>query len=200
MEAGRGERRSKEWEDVEMLKEVLKTVSDFIGNLTDNIKSYINARLEALDGARLGAMVGEYYRRLRESGLPEEEAMNLTKRYFEELIATMPKPGDIARLIATGGIEAGAGGGPRAREERGRGGRHAYIEDEYIEELVEDLEDVLEELRETIRDIAREGRGKIPREVAERIAGELRRLAEELESASGGKGERVSGRENRGEA
>ncbi len=200
MEAGGGERRSREWEDVEILKEVLKTVSDFIGSLTGNIKSYINARLEALDGAKLGAMIGEYYKRLRESGLPEEEAMNLTRRYFEELIATVPKPGDIARLIATGGMEVGAGGRPRAREERGRGGGHAYIEDEYVEELVEDLEDVLEELRETVRDVAREARGRIPREIAERIAGELRRLAEELESASGGKGERVGGGEDRGEA
>ncbi|MCE4604413.1 MAG: hypothetical protein F7B20_05565 [Aeropyrum sp.] len=72
--------------DVEELREVLETIADFIKDLSEPIEKILGIMLSALDGSKLGQEVSRFYRELVESGMPEEEAISLTREFFKARI------------------------------------------------------------------------------------------------------------------
>lgn len=93
-EGGRGR-----FEDVEELREVLKVISEFIDKLPKLISELMEAIYATDIGEKLGKSIGEYYKKLKESGIPEEVAIRLTENYAKESQTPMKILGElIARL------------------------------------------------------------------------------------------------------
>ncbi|MEM3615287.1 MAG: hypothetical protein QXX09_01400 [Candidatus Methanomethylicia archaeon] len=79
-----GEKEKREFEDVAELREVLNVITEFIDKLPKLLNELISALYAADLGEKLGRSVGEYYKRLKESGVPEEVAIRLTEIYAKE--------------------------------------------------------------------------------------------------------------------
>ncbi|MEM2136802.1 MAG: hypothetical protein QXI93_02465 [Candidatus Methanomethylicia archaeon] len=79
-----GEKEKREFEDVAELREVLNVITEFIDKLPKLLNELISALYAADLGEKLGRSVGEYYKRLKESGVPEEVAIKLTEIYAKE--------------------------------------------------------------------------------------------------------------------
>ena len=84
-----------ESEDVEELRGVLSAVSDFIAQLKDSVREFIDMLSSSLDGEKIGREVAEFYRQLKESGVPDEVATEMTKKFFEERMKAAPKIGSL---------------------------------------------------------------------------------------------------------
>lgn len=88
--------RSDRHEDVEDLREVLKTVSEFIKEIREPLKDLLNTLLESFSGDRLGREVAVFYRNLTEAGVDPSLAKTLTERFLEERLKPLSS---IANLI-----------------------------------------------------------------------------------------------------
>ena len=71
-------------EDIEELREVLKTVSEFINQLPDLLNKLFSAIYSPEIGEQMGKNIANYYKSLKESGLPEELVLQLTEKYAKE--------------------------------------------------------------------------------------------------------------------
>ena len=71
------------------LKYIFKAISEFISDVSGHLKKLIDTILEPISGDKLGGEIGAFYRNLRESGVPEELASEMTRRYFESRIAIL---------------------------------------------------------------------------------------------------------------
>ncbi len=89
--------------EVEELKEVLDVVSKFLKDLTEPIDRIMKTMLSAMDGSKLGEEVAAFYRKLKESGMPEEMASEMTREYFKARVQSF----NPANLITTIFKEAG---------------------------------------------------------------------------------------------
>jgi len=88
-------RRREEFEDVAELREVLNVISEFIDKLPKLINELISAIYAADLGERIGKSIGEYYKKLKESGLPDEVAIRLTENYAKEAQTPMKLLGEL---------------------------------------------------------------------------------------------------------
>ena len=70
--------------DVEELRSVLQAVSEFLGGLAKPLEEIMETLLKTVDGSKIGAEVAEFYKRLKEAGVPEEQALEMTKEFFEK--------------------------------------------------------------------------------------------------------------------
>lgn len=73
----------KKMSDAEELREVLKAISDFLRDLQEPVKNILVLFQGSLSGDKLGEDVANFYKRLKESGLKEEQVEALTREYFE---------------------------------------------------------------------------------------------------------------------
>ena len=88
--------------DVEELEKVLKTVSDMVPNL---IKGIINSVFSAESGQGMGAAAANFYKELKNAGMPDEVAVKMTQDY----VRTFTGIGDLIReaMSQKGGINFG---------------------------------------------------------------------------------------------
>jgi len=99
-------------DDVEELKEVLAAVSEFLDQLGSKLKTLLDSIMETLDGAKIGREVGEMYRSLKEAGVPEEVAIEMTRELFRKKMELAPSLSSLFQSIG----EGWKGGGKHARE------------------------------------------------------------------------------------
>ncbi len=94
-------------EDLETLRDLLASIAEFLNRLNEPLEKLLNTMLSALDGARVGEDVGNFYRKLLESGMPQEEAVKLTREYFKARVESV----NIARLVRSAADEMREKGG-----------------------------------------------------------------------------------------
>ena len=85
--------------DVEELREVLQAISAFLRDLSEPVEKLLSTMLAAMDGKRLGEEVSSFYARLREGGVPEDMAAELTRQYFQARIEAASVLTALARLV-----------------------------------------------------------------------------------------------------
>ncbi len=86
--------------EVEELREVLKAVSQFVSDLKEPIKEIIAMLMNALDGKKLGEEVAQFYRKLVDSGVPEDMARELTKEFFQKKLESAPKLSSLIDMLS----------------------------------------------------------------------------------------------------
>ena len=92
IEKGMKERGMK---DVEELKAVLGTVSEEIPKM---IRGIIDSFFSPEAGARMGKAVADFYKSLKDAGIPEQEALAMAKDY----LGTLTKWNDILKNTRIG--------------------------------------------------------------------------------------------------
>ncbi len=68
------------------LKYVLSAISDFIKEIREPLRELVDTIMKTLSGEKLGEEVASFYRNLIDSGIPEDMAKDMTKKYFETRI------------------------------------------------------------------------------------------------------------------
>ncbi len=81
----------------ENISEILKAVSEFLKSLEGPITKLLDTFLSTLNGEKLGSDVASFYAKLKESGMPDDIAVEMTKQYFEKRTSIA----DITKLIGT---------------------------------------------------------------------------------------------------
>jgi hypothetical protein len=118
--SGGGEGRSSDWEDVEVLRGVLKAVSDFLKDIREPLKGLMDFALGSLDGERVGSDVARFYAKLREAGVPEDLAAQLTRDYFKARMESVNLPSLMREFMERFGGKLGLkprGGGEEEEEQ-----------------------------------------------------------------------------------
>ncbi len=69
--------------DVEELREVLSAVSEFLDKLPELVKKVLDALYSKDLGERVGDSVATFYRKLKESGMPEDMVNKMTMEFFD---------------------------------------------------------------------------------------------------------------------
>ncbi|MCE4602419.1 MAG: hypothetical protein F7B18_04470 [Desulfurococcales archaeon] len=138
-------------DDVEELKEVLSVVADFLDQLSSKLKMILDSVMETLDGAKIGKEVGDMYKSLKEAGVPEEVAIEMTKEFFRKKMELAPSLSSLFQSI---------GGGWRS------GGKPAK---EALEEALDQVEEALEGMPE---DVKAKARRRIERALEDMRSGE----------------------------
>ncbi len=128
---------SEEKSEAVELKEVLDAVSGFLKGLKEPLMDIINTILDSLSGEKLGVEVASFYKRLVDSGVPENLAAEMTKEYMEKRLNAVPSLGSL--------LESFGGMGARMRS----GAPHKEGLDKTIQ-LLERLKEEYPEKREKI--------------------------------------------------
>ena len=90
-------------EGIEDLREVLKTVSEFVKEIREPLKDLLNTLLESFSGDRLGREVAAFYRSIIEAGVDPSLAKTLTERFLEERLKPLSSIGNLISRIPKGG-------------------------------------------------------------------------------------------------
>ena len=84
-------------EDIEELQKLFDVIISFLGEIGPQIAQTISSILEAYPGAKVGKEVADFYKKLKEEGVPEDLAERRTEKYFESIDIM----GKISKLIKT---------------------------------------------------------------------------------------------------
>ena len=75
-------RRRFKFKDAEEVSEVFEALSTHIPNM---IRSILDSLFSPEAAANMGKAIAEFYKKLKEGGIPEEDAMEMTKGYLSTL-------------------------------------------------------------------------------------------------------------------
>jgi uncharacterized protein (UPF0297 family) len=78
--------RDLEEKEAEEIREILSAVSKFLEDIKKPIADLINMMLDAMRGDRVGEEVAAFYKKLKESGLPDDVVRDMVKKYLEERV------------------------------------------------------------------------------------------------------------------
>jgi hypothetical protein len=86
-------------EDLERIKTILNSLTEFIKNLEAPMKGIVTTIIEAMNGKRLGEEVAAFYKALVDNGVPPEDAKEMTREFFRRRLEATNIPYIIERLI-----------------------------------------------------------------------------------------------------
>ncbi len=77
-----------------------KAAADIMREIRNLVTELVEQAMKALDGAKLGREVGEFYKNLIENGMPEEMARQLTMEFFKQRLEAAPKLSSLIEALA----------------------------------------------------------------------------------------------------
>lgn len=89
----------REISDVEELRAIFSAVKDFLGELGPMIKSLLSIVLEEISGEKIGKDVAAFYKFLSESGISQDQVMELTRKYYEDRMSVIKVVKDIPEFF-----------------------------------------------------------------------------------------------------
>ncbi|MHA2423826.1 MAG: hypothetical protein ACXAEF_03505 [Candidatus Thorarchaeota archaeon] len=98
-------KRSKSSEDADELREIAKALPELFSAINESVPKLISGIIGSVyspeAAGNMGAAVGQFYKKLIEEGIPEEVALDMTKKFVGAL--------DFEKIIgmATDGIQTG---------------------------------------------------------------------------------------------
>ncbi|HIQ03132.1 MAG TPA: hypothetical protein EYH40_01785 [Desulfurococcales archaeon] len=81
--------------DILELKGALTAITEFLRDITGPLKDIISIIQSYIAGDKLGKDIANFYRSLKESGLPDDIINDFVKRYYDERINIMKLLGKI---------------------------------------------------------------------------------------------------------
>ena len=82
MVGGRMSEEKRRTEDVEELRGILGAVSEFLEGLPPVLDKILSSVTSREMGDRLGESVGAFYKKLKDSGIPEDQAREMAREFF----------------------------------------------------------------------------------------------------------------------
>ena len=77
----------KAMEKPENVAKLLSSVAEMVERLAEIVERLMDEIVESLEGGKVGDDVAKFYSKLKESGLPEEVAVEMTREYFRKRIS-----------------------------------------------------------------------------------------------------------------
>ncbi|MEB3816771.1 MAG: hypothetical protein LRS46_02360 [Desulfurococcales archaeon] len=93
--AGSSSEGSGRVEELREVRELLGAVSQFLKDLEKPLTELLKSVLELADGEKVGSDVARFYAKLKEAGVPEDMAAQMTREYFERRMSIL----DVANLL-----------------------------------------------------------------------------------------------------
>ena len=75
--------------DVEELRILLSTISDFLSVLAPRIREILDAVFEQFSGEKIGKEVATLYKQLKSSGMDDELVKEMTIKFFDQRTAVL---------------------------------------------------------------------------------------------------------------
>ena len=82
------EEEKKKEEDIEELRGVFSAIIDFVKGIREPVIDLVKSLMETVSGKELGEDIATFYKKLKEIGMPEDKAMELTRNYLETVSYT----------------------------------------------------------------------------------------------------------------
>ena len=86
-------------EELERIRAVLNSITEFIKNLETPLRGIMGTIAESMNGKKLGEEVAAFYKALVDNGVPPEEAKEMTREYFRRRLEATNIPYIIERLV-----------------------------------------------------------------------------------------------------
>ncbi|RLF22148.1 MAG: hypothetical protein DRN15_09865 [Thermoprotei archaeon] len=74
--------------DVEEVRGILKAIADFLKDIREPIKDLLDTLMGSLRGYVLGEDVANFYKKLKEAGIDDNKAYELTRQYLSKRMLT----------------------------------------------------------------------------------------------------------------
>ncbi len=85
--------------EIDELKQVLGTVAEFMYQIKDLVKEFLDTLSKSFDGEKLGREIAQMYKSLVESGMPPDKAYELTQRFLEAKLEAIPKVSSFIEML-----------------------------------------------------------------------------------------------------
>lgn len=89
-------------EDVRELEGIFKAISNFIRDIQEPLQELIETLIGPIKGDRFGEELAEFYKKLKESGMPEDLAQKMTLEYFEKRMKILDALGSLGGILSKG--------------------------------------------------------------------------------------------------
>jgi len=76
-------------EDVIELRGIFSAIVDFLRELSTPLKELMSIVQSGIAGDKLGKDIAEFYRNLKESGLPDEIIVEMVKKYYDDRMSLL---------------------------------------------------------------------------------------------------------------
>ncbi|MCS7385180.1 MAG: hypothetical protein NDF55_00375 [archaeon GB-1867-005] len=96
-----GEEFEEKRENIEELKKVFSTIVNFVKEVKTPLIDLIKSIMTVVSGSDLGEDVATFYKKLKESGMPQEVAVNLTSNYLSARLSILKEFGSIISNLAS---------------------------------------------------------------------------------------------------
>ncbi len=87
--------------DIEDLRAVFSAITDFVREIREPVIDLVKSLMEAVSGKELGEDIAVFYKKLRESGMPDDKAMELTRNYLETRLSVLRELGSMLSKFST---------------------------------------------------------------------------------------------------
>ena len=84
------------------LRYIFKAINDFMNSIRGPLKDLVDLLSNLISGERLGKEVGAFYKNLVDNGVPEDQAIEMTRRYFESRIAILESLKELKEILRGG--------------------------------------------------------------------------------------------------
>ncbi|NOZ30788.1 MAG: hypothetical protein GXO68_02415 [Crenarchaeota archaeon] len=89
-------------EDVRELEGIFKAISNFIRDIQEPLQELIETLIGPIRGDRFGEELAEFYKKLKESGMPEDLAQKMTLEYFDKRMKILDALGSLGGILSKG--------------------------------------------------------------------------------------------------
>ncbi len=80
----------------EDIREILSGVVDLLNVIKDAMADIVEKAMEMMEGEKVGSDVAAFYKKLKESGLPDDVVLEMTREYFKKRLKAV----DIVNIIS----------------------------------------------------------------------------------------------------
>jgi hypothetical protein len=94
-----GKKIEVEGDDVEELRQVFGAITEFMYNVKDLVKEFLETLSKSFDGEKIGKEVAQMYKSLVDAGMPPDKAYELTQRFLESKLEAIPKISSLLEVL-----------------------------------------------------------------------------------------------------
>ncbi len=88
----------KEVSEIEEIKDILTAITEFIKDISGPLKDLISVIESSIAGDKLARDISEFYKGLKDSGLPDDIINDLVKKYYDDRVSTLRSLGKILEM------------------------------------------------------------------------------------------------------
>ncbi|MCE4621875.1 MAG: hypothetical protein F7B19_00985 [Desulfurococcales archaeon] len=89
-------------DDVRELEGIFKAISNFIRDIQEPLQELMETLIGPIRGDKFGEELAEFYKKLKEGGIPEDLAQKMTLEYFNKRMKILDIPSSLGGILSKG--------------------------------------------------------------------------------------------------